>query len=157
MLGLQTQAQINVCDSISYSTTSTINYPLIISGNTQGVSNIVDSITWIWQVCNSTTCYSGTGQNASFGQVSTTDTLKVCYDVIIIDWNGITYTCSSCNSLVYNHNSYQWESISIRPLGINELKTDFIDNGKTYDLMGKEVFKTHKGIIYIKNGKKFIK
>ena len=54
LLGLQseTQAQINFCDSISYTTTSTINFPLIVAGNDGGLSNMVDTITWSWSVCN---------------------------------------------------------------------------------------------------------
>ena len=88
LFGLQTKAQINYCDSISYTTTSTINYPFIVTG----VANIPGIVSWNWTVCNSTLCYSSSGANASFGQVSLTDTLKVCYDVII-DINGVTYAC----------------------------------------------------------------
>tara|TARA_R100001244_G_scaffold8966_1_gene11053 strand:+ start:229 stop:726 length:498 start_codon:yes stop_codon:yes gene_type:complete len=150
-LGLQTQAQINYCDSISYTTSSTINYPLTITG----ITNIPGTVTWSWQVCNANMCYSGSGINASFGQVSLTDTLKVCYDVII-DINGMTYTCSKCDSLVYNQNSYQWEAISAQPLGIAELKPNLVDDGKRYDLLGREIFEIHNRRIYIKNGKKYI-
>ena len=156
LFGFQTKAQINVCDSVSYTTASTINYPLIVSGSATGLLNMADSVTWVWQVCNSTVCYSATGENASFGQVSTTDTLKVCYDVII-HMGGMTYTCTGCDSLVYNQNSYQWEAMSARPVGITELKSILIDNGKTYDLLGREIFEIPKGTIYIKNRKKFIK
>ena len=153
-LGLQTQAQILYCDSISYTTTSTINYPLIVSG--LGTANIPGTVTWNWTVCNSNLCYSSSGVNASFGQVSLTDTLKVCYDVLI-DINGFTYTCSGCDSLVYNPNSYQWEAMSAPPVGIAELKSSIINDGKTYDLLGREIFEIPKGTIYIKNRKKFIK
>ena len=153
-LGLQTQAQVIYCDSISYTTTSTINYPLIVSGS---IPNIPGTVTWNWTVCNSNMCYSSSGANASFGQVLTTDTLKVCYDVII-DINGFTYTCSGCDSLVYNPNSYQWEAVSAPPpVGIAELKSSIINDGKTYDLLGREIFEIPKGTIYIKNRKKFIK
>jgi len=155
-LGLQAQAQINVCDSVSYTTTSTINYPLTVSGSASGLLNMADSVTWIWQVCNSTVCYSATGENASFGQVSLTDTLKVCYDVII-HMGGMTYTCTGCDSLVYNPNSYQWEAMSAHPVGITELKPNFVDDGKMYDLLGREIFEIPKGTIYIKNRKKFIR
>ena len=96
LLGLQTQAQINYCDSISYTTTSTINYPFIVSGS---IPNIPGTVIWNWQVCDANLCYSGSGPNASFGQVSLTDTLKVCYDVTI-DISGFTYICSGCDSLV---------------------------------------------------------
>ena len=152
-LGLQTQAQVMYCDSISYTTSSTINFPFGVSGS---IPNIPGTVTWNWSVCNATLCYSGSGPNASFGQVSLTDTLKVCYDVLI-DINGFTYTCSGCDSLVYNPNSYQWETMSAPPVGIAELKSSIINDGKTYDLLGREIFEIPKGTIYIKNRKKFIK
>ena len=148
--GLQTQAQVMYCDSISYTTTSTINYPFIVTG----VANIPGTVSWNWTVCNSTLCYSSSGANASFGQVSLTDTLKVCYDVII-DINGMTYACSGCDSLVYNPNSYQWEKMSAQPVGIKELIGGQM-GGQMYDLLGREIFEVPKGTIYIKNRKKFI-
>ena len=152
LFGLQTKAQINFCDSISYTTTSTLNYPLTVSG----MANVPGIVTWNWTVCNANLCYSGSGANASFGQVSLTDTLKVCYDVFI-DINGMTYACSGCDSLVYNPNSYQWEPMSAQPVGITELKTNVFNDGKMYDLLGREIFEVSKGTIYIKNRKKFIK
>ena len=151
-LGLQAKPQINYCDSISYTTSSTINYPLVVSG----VANIPGAVSWNWTVCNSTLCYSSSGVNASFGQVSLTDTLKVCYDVLI-DINGMTYACSRCDSLVYNPNSYQWEPMSAQPVGIAELELNTIDDGKMYDLLGREIFEVPIGSIYIKNRKKFIR
>lgn len=153
VFGLQSQAQINYCDSVSYTTTSTINFPLILSGS---IPNIPGTVTWDWQVCNANMCYSSSGANASFGQVLITDTLKVCYN-IIIDISGFTYTCSGCDSLVYNPNSYQWEKITAQPLTVMELQSNVINNNKTYDLLGREIFEVPKGTIYIKNRKKFIK
>ena len=150
LLGLETQAQISWCDSISYTTTSTINYPFIVTG----VANIPGTVTWNWSVCNANLCYSGSGVNASFGQVSLTDTLKVCYDVMI-DINGFTYACTSCDSLVYNPNSYQWEPMSAQPVGVKELIGGQMD-GQMYDLLGRELFEVPNRRIYIKNGKKYI-
>ena len=150
--GLQAQSQILYCDSVSYTTSSTINYPFSVTG----VANIPGTITWNWTVCNSSLCYSSSGQNANFGQVSLTDTLKVCYD-IIIDINGFTSVCSGCDSLVYNPNSYQWEPMSAQPVGIAELKLNTINDGKMYDLLGREIFEVPIGAVYIKNRKKFIR
>ena len=152
LLGLKTQAQVVYCDSISYTTASTINYPLIVSGS---IPSILGTVTWNWSVWNSNLCFSGSGANASFGQVSLTDTLKVCYDVTI-DINGMTYACSGCDSLVYNPNSYQWEPMSAQPVGIKELIGGQMD-GQMYDLLGREIFEAPKGTIYIKNRKKFIR
>ena len=151
-LGLQTQAQVLYCDSISYTTTSTINYPFIVTG----IANIPGTVSWNWTVCNSTLCYSSSGIIASFGQVSLTDTLKVCYDVII-DINGMTYACSRCDSLVYNPNSYQWEPMSALPTSIEEVDIYSKKCLKMYDLLGRELFEVPKGTIYIKNRKKFIR
>ena len=152
LFGLQTKAQINFCDSISYTTSSTLNYPFGVAGT----ANIPGTTTWMWTVCNSSMCYSGSGQWAYFPQVSPTDTLKVCYDVII-DINGMTYACSKCDTLVYNQNSYQWEVSSAQPLGFAELELNTPDDEKTYDLLGRELLEIPKGTIYIKNRKKFIK
>ena len=153
IFGLQTQAQVMYCDSISYTTTSTINFPLIVSGS---IPNIPGTVTWDWQVCNANMCYSGSGANASFDQVLITDTLKVCYNVII-DISGFTYTCSGCDSLVYNPNTYQWEKIIAQPLAVMDIQSNTNDDSKTYDLLGREIFEIPKGTIYIKNRKKFIK
>ena len=152
LFGLQTKAQINYCDSISYTMSSTLNYPFIVSG----IANIPGTVTWNWQVCDANLCYSASGQNASFGQVSLTDTLKVCYNVLI-DINGMTYTCSGCDTLIYNPNSYQWEKMSAQLVGIAELEPNVTNNNKMYDLLGKEVFDLPLGKMYIKNNKKCIR
>ena len=75
LLGFKTQAQVMYCDSISYTTSSTINFPLSVSGS--GTANIPGVVTWDWSVCDANMCYISSGINASFGQVSLGDTLKV--------------------------------------------------------------------------------
>ena len=150
-LGFQAQAQVMYCDSISYGTSSTINFPLSVSGT----ANIPGTVTWDWSVCDANTCYISSGINASFGQVSLTDTLKVCYDVTI-DISGFTYVCSGCDSLVYNPNTYQWEKITAQPLAVMELKPN-VANNKMYDLLGREIFETPLNEMYIKNNKKCIR
>jgi len=150
LLGLQTQAQIYPCDSVSYSTTSTINYPFIISGNASGLSNMADTIVWSWSVCNSSMCYSGSGVSASFGQVSLTDTLKVCYDVYI-DIGGITYACTGCDTLIYNPNTYQWVAKASNPTSIANLPLTTVIDNKIYDLLGRELTSIPLGKMYIRN------
>ncbi len=154
LLGFKTQAQVMYCDSISYTTTSTINFPLIVSGS--GTANIPGTVTWDWSVCNANMCYIGSGINVSFGQVSLGDTLKVCYDVTI-DINGFTYVCTGCDTLVYNPNTYQWEKITAQPLTVMELKPNDIDDNKMYDLLGREIFEAPINEMYIKNNRKCIR
>ena len=153
LIGLQTQAQINYCDSISYTTSSTMNYPLIVTGDASPFINMVDSIVWSWQVCNSTMCYSGSGITDSFGQVLTTDTLKVCYDAYIY-LMGATYICTSCDSLVYDQNLYSWVLFNMgNPTSINELTLNTINDNKIYDMLGRELNEIPVGTMYIRNRK----
>ena len=153
LFGLKTQAQVIYCDSISYTTSSTVNFPFGVHGS---ISNVPGTVTWDWTVCDANMCYSSSGINASFGQVSLTDTLKVCYDVTI-DISGFTYICTGCDTLVYNPNSYQWEKITAQPLTVMDLKPNVINDNKTYDLLGREIFEIPIGTIYIKNRKKYIR
>ena len=151
LLGIQTQAQVNYCDSLSYQTSSTINYPFGISG--MGTATIPGTVTWTWTVCNANMCYSATGTNASFWQVSLTDTLKVCYDVYI-DINGMTYTCTRCDTLVYNPNTYQWEPKISNPVATSITTPSTTTNdSKIYDLLGRELTSIPIGKLYIRNGR----
>ena len=147
LFGLQTQAQIAPCDSLSYQTSSTINYPFGVTG--LGTASIPGTVSWVWTVCNANMCYSATGTNASFWQVSLTDTLKVCYDVYI-DINGVTYTCTRCDTLVYDPNSYQWIPKMSNPTSINELQ-NIVSDGKIYDLLGRELTSIPIGKLYIRD------
>ena len=146
-LGLQIQAQVNPCDSITYWTdqaqilyvgldTTNLTYP--------------DSIEVLWQVCNTSTCYSGSGINTSFGQVVTSDTIKICYDAILYTSNMME-VCTHCDSLIYN--GFNWVLFSMgNPTSVNELQSIWKNNGKAYDLLGRELKHIPKGTIYIKNG-----
>ena len=155
LFGLQTRAQINYCDSISY--TTGVSSVLTVTGDASGLSNIVDSITWSWQACNSTMCYAGSGTTATFQNILTTDTVKVCYDVYIY-FMGATYICTDCDSLVYDANSYSWVLMNMgNPTAIKEIILEISNDNKMYDLLGREIFDIPKGIIYIKNRKKYIK
>ena len=146
---LETKAQINYCDSVDYTTTS-IGGNLILQGSTQ-IQGIVD---WTWLVCNTSLCYSDTGAAATFNQVNSLDTLKVCYD-IIIDINGFIYSCTECDTLVFDLNQYNWVLLTNNPLSVKEIKYTLNDN-KIFDLLGKELFAIPNRRIYIKNGKKYL-
>ena len=149
LIGIKTEAQVFYCDSISYGTSSTLNYPLGLHGQ---ASNIPGTVTWSWTVCDANLCYSDSGANAYFGQVSTTDTVKICYDATI-NINGFTYVCTGCDTLVYNPNTYQWEAKMSQPTSIREIQPNTVDNGKIYDLIGRELNSPPIGKMYIRNGK----
>ena len=153
-LGLQIQAQVMYCDSLSYTTSSSINYPFGITGDTLAIPG---TISWTWTICNVNLCFFDTGQSAHFGQVSLSDTLKVCYDAII-DISGFTYTCTDCDSLVYDVNLHTWRLLNMsNPTTIQELSYKAINNNKIYSLLGEELTEIPIGVMYIQNRKKYIK
>jgi hypothetical protein len=118
---------------------------------------MVDSITWSWQACNSTTCYAGSGDTAYFQMIQPTDTVKVCYDAYIYSM-GATYVCTECDSLVYDANSYSWVLLNMgNPTGINELEFTWEDDGKVYDMVGRELIEIKVGQMYIRNNRKYIR
>ena len=157
LIGLQTQAQQSTpyfcCDSISYWTDQ--GQGLFVGLDTSGIIHNPDSMTVLWQVCNSNMCYSGDGMDAYFGQIVTTDTVKVCYDVMI--WEaGIMEVCTRCDSLVFDQNTYTWVLLNMITTSINELTFNRVNDNKIYNLLGEEVNKLNVGQIYIRNSKKYI-
>jgi hypothetical protein len=164
LLGLQTQAQWNYCDSVGYTivpgtqvltTVSDWSYSLLVTP-----SNL-DSITWSWSVYTSTTYYSGydnTGYDTtSFPLIQPTDTVTVCYDIYIY-FMGATYLCTDCDTLVYDGWSNSWMRMMMsNPTGIEELTTERVNDGKMYDLLGREITEAKIGTMYIMNNKKYIR
>ena len=160
LIGLQTQAQMIPCDSLSYSIVvdSTNWNTLTVTGNANGISNIVDSIDWNFTACNALTCYISQGNNPySFPSILVTDTVKLCYDAFIY-FDSMTYVCTECDSLVYDFMTDTWVLFNMgNPTSITELQLNTNNDGKMYDLLGREVIKAQIGVMYIRNNKKYIR
>jgi hypothetical protein len=158
-LGLQTQAQMIPCDSLSYSIVvdSTNWNTLTVTGNASGIINIVDSIDWNFSACNATTCYIGVGTPTGFPSILVTDTVKLCYDAVIY-FDSMTYICNHCDSLVYDFMTDTWVLMNMgNPTAINELQFTWEYEGKIYDLLGRELIEVPVGTMYIRNNKKYIR
>jgi hypothetical protein len=158
-LGLQTQAQINPCDSIEYAITSTANNNVLqLEGWVNGICPVNFPCVvsdWTWTVCDDALCFSDTGQTVYFQQFMTNDTLKVCLDVIGT-MSGTTFTCQAfCDSLVFGPNGWMLMSMG-NPTGIEEFVIERFNDGKVYNITGREVFNLTTGVMYIRNNKKFI-
>jgi hypothetical protein len=103
--GLQTQAQVSFCDSVSYTVGGGQVFTLTLN-TTPGLTSMIDSMDVLWSVCNTSVCYVGQGTTASFQNILQTDTVKACYDVYIyID--TMSYFCHICDSLLYDGNSWE--------------------------------------------------
>ena len=152
----QTQAQVSWCDSLSYTTVPGTQL-LTLVGNSPLSPNMVDSLIWSWSVCDTSTCYSSDGDTAYFQMIQTTDTVKVCYDAYIY-FMGATYVCTQCDSMVYDGFSYSWVLMNMgNPTAVKEIILEINNDGKMYDLLGREVTEAQIGQMYIRNNKKYIR
>ena len=160
LIGLQTKAQISYCDSLSYSiVVDSSNWnTLTVTGNADGVINMIDSMDWNFTACNTSTCYTAQGNNPySFPSILLTDTVKLCYDAFIY-FDSMTYVCTECDSLVYDFMTDTWVLFNMgNPTSITELQLNTNNDGKMYDLLGREVIKAQIGVMYIRNNKKYIR
>jgi len=159
LFGLQTQAQQSAapyfcCDSITYWIDQSQGFNIGL--DTTNIVHNPDSMEVNWGICNSIACYPGTGMYAYFPQIMTTDTIKVGYDVYIYE-NGSVEVCSLEEWLVFDQNSFSWVLLNMLPTNIEELVIERFNDGKIYDLMGKELSHVPSGKLYIKNGKLYIK
>ena len=146
LLATQIQAQINPCDSITYWIDPSQGFNVGL--DTSGMTHSPDSIDVFWQVCTNGQCYGENGMFAYFGQVMTTDTVKLCYDAMIYTLNTVE-VCTYCDSLIYD--GFSWILFSMgNTVGIKEYK-DKIVNNKMYDLYGREILKPKD--LYIQNNK----
>ena len=158
-LGLQTQAQINPCDSIEYAITSTANNNVLqleawVNGTCPVTFPCIVS-DYSWTICDDALCFSDTGVTVYFQQFMTTDTIKVCLTTTM-DIDTMTYTCMQCDSLVFGPNGWMVMSMG-NPLAINELELTWKNDDKIYDLMGRELREIPVGKMYIRNNKKYIR
>jgi len=151
-LGLQTQAQNNLCDSLSYTVLQGL--PLTVYGEASGIVNMVDSIEWLFSACNSVACYTPQGNNPySFPQINMTDTVKFCYDAYVYTPNQMI-VCSHCDSLIFDYTDSTYVLFNMGgTTSINELTLEKVNNNKIYDLLGRELFYIPRGTMYIQNRK----
>ncbi len=154
-LGLQTQAQNNLCDSLSYTTIQGL--PMMVYMEANGISNMVDSIEWNASACNAIACYTPQGNNPyTFPQINMTDTVKFCYDAYVYTPNQMI-VCSHCDSLIFDYTDSTYVLFSMGgTTNIDELIINRFNDSKMYDLFGKELNEAPIGKMYIKNRKLLI-
>ena len=156
LFGLNLNAQVNWCDSISYSVLPNTNgvFSVMIE-TTDSLDNYCDTVSVAWAVCNTQLCFLGNGAWASFPIIQLTDTVKVCYTVYVTDtnWQTIHECRDICEWIVYNGTEWvEWNNV----LSVNEVLPNRQSAGVIYDLKGKVVHEVKENTIYIKNMKKFI-
>ena len=159
LIGLQTQAQQAApyfcCDSITYWTDQSQGFNVGL--DTTGIVHNPDSIEVWWAVCANGQCYPGQGMYAYFPQVTTSDTLKVTYDVMIYENGVIVEVCTVEDWLVFDQNRFSWVLLNMIPTSLPGfvIEEDGIRwwNNKIYDLQGRELKEIPVGKMYIREGK----
>ena len=126
-----------ICDSVSYNIGSGQAFMLI------GTNNSADSVNFQWGVCYNLMCYSKTGDTVVFADVTTLDTVSVCFNI------SPQWVCDDCQYLVFTNGS--WQPLTTITY-VNEI-TSTLHNGKAYDLLGRELKHIPVGTIYIRNGR----
>jgi len=161
-LGLQTQAQFTHqwCDSLSYSIViDSSNWNMLnVTGNAPGIINMVDSIDWYFSACTNGLCYTAQGNNPYyFPQIMVTDTVKFCYDAFVHSPFTNSFACQECDSLIYDFMTDTWVLFSMsNPTSINEITFNKVNDGKIYDMLGRELNEIPVGTMYIRNQKLYI-
>ena len=140
------------CDSVTYWTDQSQGFNIGL--DTTGMFHNPDSIEVLWSICNSSQCYTGTGMYAYFGQIMTTDTIKACYDAYLYTANTIE-VCTHCDSLIFDGNNWILFSMG-NTTSINELTFNRVNDGKIYDMLGRELTEIPVGKLYIRNQKLYI-
>tara|TARA_R110002012_G_scaffold40496_1_gene111435 strand:- start:962 stop:1294 length:333 start_codon:yes stop_codon:yes gene_type:complete len=102
-----------------------------------------DSVNFQWGVCYNLTCYSKDGDTVTFADVTTLDTVGVCFNI------SPQWMCEDCQYLVFANGS--WQPINTIT-HVNEVVLKPHD-GKAYDLLGRELKYIPMGTIYIRNGR----
>jgi hypothetical protein len=141
------------CDSITYWTDQSQGFNIGL--DTSGIIHNPDSINVWWSVCTNGLCYTGDGMYDYFPQVTTSDTLKVGYDVYLYE-NGVVEVCTMEEWLIFDGTNWVLFN-SNNPVGIEEIMVNYINNNKIYDLTGRELTEEPIGVMYIRNRKLYIK
>ncbi len=156
VFGFKSQAQVDWCDSISYSVLPNTNgvFSVMIE-TTDSLNNYCDTVSVSWAVCNLQLCFLGNGAFASFPIIQLTDTVKVCYTVYVTDtnWQTIHECRDICEWIVYNGTEWvEWNNtVFIEEISVPNNTKDII-----YDMQGRVVTKIKNNFVYISNRKKFI-
>ena len=140
------------CDSISYNIDPSQGFN--ISLDTTGIVHNPDSIEVWWAICTNGLCYSGDGMFDYFPQVTTSDTVKVGYDVYIYENGVIVEVCTREEWVIFNGTN--WVLFNMGTTFINELQFTWKDDGIIYDLMGRKLKEIPIGKLYIRNRQLYI-
>ena len=158
LFGLQTQAQVNYCDSLNINIWSQWQDTIILSADFGQTSGYIQTYDWnLYLGCG--TCVGSAGDSMPIFNTPNPwnqDTIIACLTASYCV-NNLCYVCTTCDTLVFNYFNNQWEMMLMvnNPTSIINLESNTIDN-KIYDLLGRELTEIPVGKLYIRNQKLYI-
>ena len=163
LLGLQTQAQITLCDSnMTYTTGSHYQFEIAfpVTGNSLPFMAPIYAITYGDQTTlGEDSCFSQPCNHIAYNYNPITgmpyDTITTCLSYTITDSLGYVDTMSCCFNQVWDGQAWM-RMIMGNPVSINELSISKINDNKMYDLLGRELIEIPVGKLYIRNQKLYI-
>ena len=164
---LFSQAQIYPCDSIGYTytggsltleLTGTLTSTFTSAPTFPFPSAFNGAVTsWDWTVTSDVQTHIDTGQTATINLLAGTYLVNVCLATnleLSPQFGSAPMTCLNCDSLIYGNNGW---SLFSTPTGTKEIQISKMNDGKMYDLLGREIIEPEIGVMYIRNQKKYIR
>ena len=136
-IALQTQAQINYCDSIDINITNqTMNNITLSSGLSVNAIPGIVTLDWTLYLSNGNVFAQDTAINPTFNiNPMNLDSLPICLTALI-DVNGNVWACNVCDTIVWNGNIWMLMSMA-QPTAINELNFPNRELLKVVDILGR--------------------
>ena len=169
LFGLQTsQAQTSgpMCDAMEISVIAGDSWYVTLGTNLLEVNLPewgigVETSQYEWDCC--LTCGTNVSEDTNPTTSFFTDTLETYYTCIsvtysvLVEGGAMCYVCDKCNALVWEKGEWKLYPVGhLNTTSVQEIETHTINDGKIYDLLGKELSSIPRGKVYIKNGEKFI-
>ena len=162
LLGLQTQAQITLCDSnMTYTIGSQYQLEIAIpvTGNSLPMMAPLYAVTYGGQtMLGQDSCFAGPCTHTVYNYNPTTgmpyDTITTCISYTLTDSLGYVDTLNCCFNQVWDGQA--WMRMTMGTVGIEELTFNEIQSNKIYDLQGRELNEVPTGSMYIRKRKLYV-
>ena len=158
LLGLQTQAQITLCD-YTYTTGSQYQLEVAIgqTGNSLPTMAPIYAVTYgDGNMLAEDSCFSGPCTHMVFNynpNGTYYDTLMTCISYTVTDTMGYVDTLMCCFEQYWDGQVWMLMSNTV---GIEELVIDRLNDNIMYDLLGRELTEIPVGKLYIRNRQLYI-
>tara|TARA_B100001094_G_C17947761_1_gene678917 strand:+ start:280 stop:816 length:537 start_codon:yes stop_codon:yes gene_type:complete len=161
LFGIQTQAQITLCDSnMTYTTGSQYQLEIAfpITGNSLPFMAPIYAITYGGQTTlGEDSCFSQPCNHIVYNYNPTTgmpyDTITTCLSYTLTDSLGYVDTMSCCFNQVWDGQAWLRMANMGTPTAILELEVTRLNDNIMYDMLGRELIKAPIGVMYIQNRK----